>query len=81
MKEEGFLICPPLSQYPKPPDDQPGCRLVECIHCNKQMWLSAKKVNMIESGIPENNVFCYECFYNFARKNPQFILNSEMRQI
>ncbi len=80
--ETGYVICPPLSDYPQPPRDQPGCELEKCPHCSEKMWISAKKRNLRNDKIisPEN-IYCYTCMYKKAEKDPSFLIGSERRNI
>lgn len=50
----------PFRDFPQPPSDQPGSELVKCPQCNKKMWLSKKKRQMILS---MNDLFvaCWYC--------------------
>ena len=59
------IICPPLADYPEPPEDQPGCELFDCPKCKQKMWLSSKKkgVLMFASVIGKDIILaCYHCF-------------------
>jgi hypothetical protein len=79
-KDCAIIMCPPLSDYPKAPKDQPGCKLFDCPKCKNKMWLSEKKkgVLMIASCINKEILLaCYNCFEDMAEKDPEFILNTK----
>lgn len=57
----------PVKDFPNPPDDQPGCELDNCKICNKRMWVSLKKRNLVESGIAE--ILCAYCVVYLEQQN------------
>lgn len=68
----GAIICGvPLSQFPIPPDDQPGCEKAICPNCSSDIWLSEMKRTIINFSnllkIPYN-LFCYNCFKDELEK-------------
>lgn len=70
-KEIVALFCPPLSKYPEQPSNISKCELIDCPQCNKKMWLSEKKKEVIDQwvNIREIIMLCYDCFKIFALNN------------
>ncbi len=62
-----IIPCPPFSKFKTPLDEQPGCELITCEHCQQGMWISAKK-RELRLKLPEYFIACYDCLTNFARK-------------
>jgi len=65
------IMCPPLSQYPKPPADHSESTLTKCPHCKKKMWLSAKKKILIkefEKMQKDILLICYPCLMIKAKE-------------
>jgi hypothetical protein len=72
-----FVFCPPLSKYPTQPANQSICTISYCPKCNKKMWLSEKKKNLIEKfKHKEITLTCYDCFEKFVKVNKYFFINS-----
>jgi hypothetical protein len=70
------LFCAPLSQYPEQPTDVSKCRLIDCPHCQKPMWLSQKKEGIIalaKSMEKEIILACFICFKEMVLKNPEIL--------
>ncbi len=75
------IPCPPVAQYREAPTDQPGSEQQNCKYCEKPMWVSQKKRDIIarykES---ELNVRCYNCMLDWAHKNrDEFMAARQMK--
>lgn len=72
MSDEPMMImCPPLKDYPKQPDDHSKSRLIKCPECKKKCWLSIKKEEIIEAceqAEKEVILLCYPCLMRWAIK-------------
>jgi hypothetical protein len=78
-KDCAIIMCPPFSDYPEAPEDQPDCQLFKCPMCLCKMWVSEKKrgvLNYDSSINKEIFISCYHCFEDMAEKDPEFILNA-----
>jgi hypothetical protein len=51
----------PFRDYPKPPEDQPGCEKVECPDCHELMWISKKKRAFIKLNKANHLSVCWHC--------------------
>jgi hypothetical protein len=73
-----LIFCPPLSKYPQQPKDMSKCTLEPCPKCNKEMWLSEKKKELIKDKKDMELILsCYDCFIEFAqdKKNKHILEN------
>lgn len=70
-KELVIIMCPPLSKYPVPPEDQPGCLQEKCEDCEQLMWISSKK-RMIRANTSKDTLTsCYDCLTERVVDNPR----------
>lgn len=72
-KNDFYLVMgAPLSIYPEPPNDQPGCELQDCPKCKKPMWVSFKKRQLLAEykGVKGKEFYlaCYICTYKNGRE-------------
>jgi hypothetical protein len=73
-----IIMCPPLSDYPEAPNDQPGCELFDCPICHNKMWLSEKKRGLLLFSSCANKwifLSCYHCIKEKAKSEPSFFEN------
>lgn len=70
MKELFIIAGMPLADFPEHPSDQVDCKLSTCKYCEKQMWLSRKKRDLIIE-MPDAFVICWHCLIKRA-KNKEF---------
>lgn len=75
-----IIMCPPLSDYEKAPDDQSLSDLCECPKCKQKMWLSDKKKGVILfSACLEKEILlaCYHCITQLAKDDPSLFIYSK----
>lgn len=83
ITNEVIIACPSVKRFPLfAPEDQPGCELEVCPHCNNKMWVSTKK-RAYRDNLPKENYYigCYECIEDRVQKNPELFINSPMVNI
>lgn len=59
------IPCPTFEEYPVQPEDQSPSELIDCPYCEKKMWISVKKKNVITvSEALGKDIFiaCHRCF-------------------
>lgn len=66
MKRETLRILAgvPLSDYPKPPEDQPGAFEMACPECGQKMWFTPKKLKHQKDFEKEGHdykIVCWNC--------------------
>ncbi len=73
MKKLMFIMGPPLSDFPEPPNDQPGSKLTFCPQCGCRMWLSFKKRELRKIlNINEQITACYKCITKLIAENTSY---------
>lgn len=80
MNNLSIIMCPTLSEYPKPPDDQPGCELFDCPKCKNKMWLSEKKRgSLLFSAVLGKKLIirCYDCI----KVEPDILIDAQVVNI
>ena len=82
ITDEIIIACPSLLRYASPPDDQPGCELESCPHCDRKMWVYTKK-RTYRDNLPKENYFigCYECIEDYAKREPETFSKAPMVNI
>lgn len=72
------FMCPPLSDYPKPPEDHSSSELRDCPKCNQKMWLSeTKKSALLFCACLNKEILlaCYDCIKKHVQENPEYFKN------
>jgi hypothetical protein len=75
-----MVFCPPLSDYPKPPDEHSKSDLRKCPKCKSKMWLSEKKKGFLafQSCLGREIILaCYPCVIKMALEDPSLFGNIE----
>lgn len=68
------IMCPPLSDYPEPPQEQPHSELFDCPKCKEKMWLSQKKKGaLLFASCLQKTILlgCYHCIKQELTENPK----------
>lgn len=71
-----------LSDWQDPPYDQPGCKIVKCPNCKREMWLSEKKRFTAKECPKEDLILvCNKCFEKIVMDNPGFFKKTKFMDI
>ena len=86
MKEKDVVVifCPPVSLYPKKPDDISEATKEPCPVCHELMWFSEKKKLMkaISENLQKNIIHeCHACFEKRMENDPDLLLNNHLINI
>jgi hypothetical protein len=79
MNDVAIIMCPPLSKYPKKPDDVSESEIVNCPDCAEKMWFSVKKKAMksLCENIGKEIIYCcHDCLKKRVMNEPWLFTNS-----
>ena len=83
-KDLVVIPCPNFAKFKIQPDDQSKCELIDCPMCGEKMWLSEKKMGVLEiSRVLDKDIVigCYDCIEKFAIENKLLFKGSLIKPV